>query len=287
MAKNPFVDETRNQFRDQIADLSNNYTTYPGVVFNSSKANTVSSDTQSNGIDILGNLGKKSSSEIDTQLVQTYQSIPGTIVKTLIEFPEYNSAGDSVVIELDDVMTLSYSVYRAKMPVVTLGQTSVGGYALGVKTVAGSMIRSVFTTDNLTQFQSKCYIANSEQIKKRMAHINGTVPSGVPEKEMWSFMKDDLATFNIHTVVLSENQVNAYETDEQSSTLFTRFESILGCVIMNNGQVYSIEDLITESTFSFQAKSVKSSSDITEFTIGYSNGGSAPSASSLLLKDGI
>lgn len=282
MAKNPFVDETRNQFRDQIADLSNNYTTYPGVVFNSSKANTVSSDTQGNGIDILGGLGKKSSSEIDTQLVQTYQSIPGTIVKTLIEFPEYNSAGDSVVIELDDVMTLSYSVYRAKMPVVTLGQTSVGGYALGVKTVAGSMIRSVFTTDNLTQFQSKCYIANSEQIKKRMARINGTVPSGVPEKEMWSFMKDDLATFNIHTVVLSENQVNAYETDEQSSTLFTRFESILGCVIMNNGQVYSIEDLITEGTFSFQAKSVKSSSDITEFTIGYSNGGSFPSASSLL-----
>lgn len=282
MAKNPFVDETRNQFRDQIADLSNNYTTYPGVVFNSSKANTVSSDTQGNGIDILGELGKKSSSEIDTQLVQTYQSIPGTIVKTLIEFPEYNSAGDSVVIELDDVMTLSYSVYRAKMPVVTLGQTSVGGYALGVKTVAGSMIRSVFTTDNLTQFQSKCYIANSEQIKKRMARINGTVPSGVPEKEMWSFMKDDLATFNIHTVVLSENQVNAYETDEQSSTLFTRFESILGCVIMNNGQVYSIEDLITEGTFSFQAKSVKSSSDITEFTIGYSNGGSFPSASSLL-----
>lgn len=282
MAKNPFVDETRNQFRDQIADLSNNYTTYPGVVFNSSKANTVSSDTQGNGVDILGELGKKSSSEIDTQLVQTYQSIPGTIVKTLIEFPEYNSSGDSVVIELDDVMTLSYSVYRAKMPVVTLGQTSVGGYALGVKTVAGSMIRSVFTTDNLTQFQSKCYIANSEQIKKRMARINGTVPSGVPEKEMWSFMKDDLATFNIHTVVLSENQVNAYETDEQSSTLFTRFESILGCVIMNNGQVYSIEDLITEGTFSFQAKSVKSSSDITEFTIGYSNGGSFPSASSLL-----
>ena len=282
MAKNPFVDETRSQFRDQITDLSNNYTTYPGVVFNSSKANTVSSSTKGSNIDILGNLGKKSSSEIDTQLVQTYQSIPGTIVKTLIEFPEYNSAGDSVVIELDDVMTLSYSVYRAKMPVVTLGQTSVGGYALGVKTVAGSMIRSVFTTDNLTQFQSKCYIANSEQIKKRMARINGTVPSGVPEKEMWSFMKDDLATFNIHTVVLSENQVNAYETDEQSSTLFTRFESILGCVIMNNGQVYSIEDLITEGTFSFQAKSVKSSSDITEFTIGYSNGGSFPSASSLL-----
>lgn len=59
------------------------------------------------------------------------------------------------------------------MPVVTLGQTSVGGYALGVKTVAGSMIRSVFTSDNLTQFQSKCYIANAEEIKKRMQRLNG------------------------------------------------------------------------------------------------------------------
>ena len=282
MAKNLFVDETRNLFRDQIADLSNLYTTYPGVFVESSASNTISRDTNSNGIKSLGELGKRSSSEIDTQLVQTYESIPGTIVKTLIEFPEYNAAGDSVVIELDDVMTISYSVYRAKMPVVTLGQTSVGGYALGVKTVAGSMIRSVFTSDNLTQFQSKCYIANSEEIKKRMQRLNGKLPTGAPEKEMWSFMKDDLATFNIHTVVLSENQVNAYETDEASSILFTRFESILGCVIMNNGQVYSIEDLITESTFSFQAKAVKSSSDIREFTTGYSNGGSIPSASSLL-----
>lgn len=38
--------------------------------------------------------------------------------------------------------------------------------------------------------------------------------------------------------------------------LFYRLNLYLD-VIMNNGQVYSIEDLITESTFSFQAKAVK------------------------------
>lgn len=224
---------------------------------------------------IQDSLGKRGSDGIDINTTQTYASIPGTIVKTLLEFPGY-SKDKSVVIELDDVMTLSYSVHRTKIPVVTLGQTSVGGYALGVKTVAGSMIRSVFTVDNLTEFQSKCYLMNQEEIKKRLDGINNTVPKGTPLKEEVSFMKDDFAAFNIHVVIVPESQYDA------NNMVSARFESILGCVLINNGQVFSVEDLITESTFSFQAKGVKSTSSIEDFTTGYSQGNSTPSASSLL-----
>ena len=104
----------------------------------------------------------KSTSRPDTtyELEQTYKTIPGTIVKVLIEFPNYSEDGKSAVIELDDVMTLSYSVFRVKVPVVTLGQNSVDGYGLGVKTVAGTMIRSVFMTDRLSEFQTNCYLLN-------------------------------------------------------------------------------------------------------------------------------
>lgn len=220
--------------------------------------------------------GKRTSATVDYELDQTYVAIPGTIVRTLLEFPNYSSDGKSAVIELDDVMTLSYSVYRAKPPVVTLGQNSVSGYALGVKTVAGSMVRSVFMTDKLSEFQVKCYLMNQEEIEDRLSGLDSKIPSGVPFKDQLSIMKDDLAYFNIHTMAVSE--VNKYDT----TTPYMKLESIIGAMILNNGQIYSIEDLVTESTFSFQAKAVRTTSNIEDYTRGYSSTPSFKSISSLM-----
>ena len=151
----------------------------------------------------LSTITSMATTETKYQLDQTYKAIPGTIVKVLLEFPDYEN-GLSAVIELDDVMTLSYSVYRVKVPVVTLGQNSVTGYGLGVKTVAGSMIRSVFMTDRLSEFQTKCYLINQEDIKSRLENLDDNFASGVPLKDQLSFMKDDLAYFNIHMVSIAE-----------------------------------------------------------------------------------
>ena len=211
------------------------------------------------------------------ELEQTYKTIPGTIVKVLIEFPNYSEDGKSAVIELDDVMTLSYSVFRVKVPVVTLGQNSVDGYGLGVKTVAGTMIRSVFMTDRLSEFQTNCYLLNQEQIQERLDNLDGKMSTGIPLKDQLAFMKDDLSYFNIYMVSVSEELKNY-----TSNAPFMKQEMIIGAMIINNGQTYSIEDLITESTFSFQAKTVKSTSRIEDFTIGFSSVASIKSASSLL-----
>ena len=221
----------------------------------------------------------KSTARPDTtyELEQTYKTIPGTIVKVLIEFPNYSEDGKSAVIELDDVMTLSYSVFRVKVPVVTLGQNSVDGYGLGVKTVAGTMIRSVFMTDRLSEFQTNCYLLNQEQIQERLDNLDGKMSTGVPLKDQLAFMKDDLSYFNIYMVSVSEELKNY-----TSNAPFMKQEMIIGAMIINNGQTYSIEDLITESTFSFQAKTVKSTSRIEDFTIGFSSVASIKSASSLL-----
>ena len=152
----------------------------------------------------------KSTARPDTtyELEQTYKTIPGTIVKVLIEFPNYSEDGKSAVIELDDVMTLSYSVFRVKVPVVTLGQNSVDGYGLGVKTVAGTMIRSVFMTDRLSEFQTNCYLLNQEQIQERLDNLDGKMSTGVPLKDQLAFMKDDLSYFNIYMVSVSEELKN-------------------------------------------------------------------------------
>lgn len=221
----------------------------------------------------------KSTARPDTtyELEQTYKTIPGTIVKVLIEFPNYSEDGKSAVIELDDVMTLSYSVFRVKVPVVTLGQNSVDGYGLGVKTVAGTMIRSVFMTDRLSEFQTNCYLLNQEQIQERLDNLDGKMSTGIPLKDQLAFMKDDLSYFNIYMVSVSEELKNY-----TSNAPFMKQEMIIGAMIINNGQTYSIEDLITESTFSFQAKAVRTSSDPSDYSRGFSSNTAFRSISSLL-----
>ena len=211
------------------------------------------------------------------ELEQTYKTIPGTIVKVLIEFPNYSEDGKSAVIELDDVMTLSYSVFRVKVPVVTLGQNSVDGYGLGVKTVAGTMIRSVFMTDRLSEFQTNCYLLNQEQIQERLDNLDGKMSTGIPLKDQLAFMKDDLSYFNIYMVSVSEELKNY-----TSNAPFMKQEMIIGAMIINNGQTYSIEDLITESTFSFQAKAVRTASDPSDYSRGFSSNTAFRSISSLL-----
>lgn len=249
-------------------------TTQQEVINKNTKSNLIGN---SNAKAVLASGGKRTSATVNYELDQTYVSIPGTIVKVLLEFPNYSPDGKSAIIELDDVMTISYSVYRSKPPVVTLGQSSVTGYGLGVKTVAGSMVRSVFMTDKLTEFQVKCYLLNQEDIASRLAGLDSKIPSGVPFKDQLSFMKDDLAYFNIHTLAVSE--VEKYADKDEP---YMRAETIIGAMILNNGQIYSIQDLVTESTFSYQAKAVRSTSNIEDYSRGYSSTPSFKSISSLM-----
>lgn len=205
-------------------------------------------------------------------LENTYYAIPGTIVQTVLEFPEYDKEGKSLIIVLDDVMSLSYSIYRSKIRVIPLGQNKTRGFGLGTRLVAGSMIRSVFTTDKFTDIQSRIYVDNATSIEARLKGINDAIPKGIPNKDIYSIMKDDLGYFNIHTLALPEY-----------ADAKPRYETIYGVTIINTGQVYSVEDLITESTFSFEALGVKSSTgDLTAFRRGFSDNTSVTSVSEIL-----
>lgn len=225
-------------------------------------------------------MNKRNSDDVSYDVEQTYSPIPGTTVRVMLEFPNYSIKGKTALIILDDVMTLSFSSSRTKAPVITLGNASVGGFGLGSRTVAGSMIRSVFTTDNLTELQTKIYLEDSENIAKRLTGLDKELPSGLPLKDKLSIVQDDLTSFNIHIYAVTEN--TAYVSNTKDFVPFERFETIIGCTIMNTGQVYSIEDLITESTISFQAKAVRSSTNITDYSRGFGGTAAFPSISSLL-----
>ncbi len=237
------------------------------------------SDTSEKEKQLEDSLKRKNSGTYQGNLDETYIAIPGTIVRVLLEFPNYKSTSFSGIIELDDVSTLSYSLYRVKIPVIPLGQMVQDGFGIGTRAVAGTMIRSIFMKDHLSDLQTKMYLANQEDIRKRLENLDGRVPDGIPNKDQISFMKDDLSTFNIHVVSVSEVNRN-YAT----GIPYLRQEMILGCTILNNGQTYSVEDLITESSFTFQAKAVRTSSDPSQYNRGFGSSQTEASISSLLKK---
>lgn len=224
-------------------------------------------------------LSKREAGDVSYELEQEFIAIPGTTVRILLEFPQYNIDGKTAIIQLDDAMTISFSSYRVKAPVTLLGQTSVDGYGLGTRMVAGSLIRTLFTTDKLTELQSKIFLEDQNNIKARLQGLGG-IPTGLPLKDQISIVQDDLTSFNIHMYAATEYTHKLGE----ARVPYERFETIIGATVTNTGQVYSIEDLITESTISFQAKAVRSSTNITDYTRGYGSSGSFPSVSSILNK---
>lgn len=218
-------------------------------------------------------------------LEQEYTPIPGTTVRAVLEFQEIGKDGKSLIYCLDDIMTVSYSVYRAKLRMIPLGGSTIRGYGLGTRLVAGSIIRSVFTTDKISKMQEDIYYANQKEIKERLDGINGKIPLGLEKQDIISVMKDDLTSFNLHLVTKTESIIE--NTDSNGNSTYaphSRYEVILGCLIINTGQVFSIEDLVTESTFSFEAKSVKIITDLNKsgYSAGYSNNKNIITGSSLL-----
>lgn len=228
-------------------------------------------------MDINRALLRRGEADINYELESTYTTIPGTSVRVIFEFPKYNAKGDSAFIIMDDLITISYSAYRVKSGTFTLGQNSIVGFGLGNRLVAGTINRTVFTTDKLSELQSKIYVGNQDDIKKRLVGMDNQLPSGLPAKDLHSIVMDDLSYFNIHMYSISEATYG--EKDEKP---MERFDSIIGATIMNTGQVYSIHDLATESTMSFQAKAYKTSSDITDFSRSSGNARSFPTGSEIM-----
>lgn len=133
------------------------------------------------------------------------------------------SNGD--VIELGNIQTISYSIHRENTPIRTLGHSNVRGFVKGSRTIAGSLIFTVFHEYAFYKIQ---------QYKKYLADTNGFF---VP-------LADMLPPFDIVLTFFNEYGV--------ASKM-----KILGVTIVDEGQTMSIDDLITEQTYTYMARGIQ------------------------------
>lgn len=171
----------------------------------------------------------------------TYRSYSGTDISAQILVPN-----ESRPLILGDLQTLSYSIHREAKPVRLLGQVNPAGFVNGNRTIAGSMIFvnfEIYTFYRLQQYR--------ELVSGTMATINGQNSGTSPMYPL----ADMLPPFDI--VVTASNEYGS----------FSRMK-ILGAKIIDEGGTMSIEDLVTESQYTFMALGIEPWTPINGATTG-------------------
>ncbi|MFE4029167.1 virion structural protein [Priestia sp. YIM B13551] len=159
--------------------------------------------------------GSKQSIKQSTRYQNTYTSFAGTDIVAIVT----PRSGKPRV--LGELQTISYSSYRPTAPVYALGQIAAKGVVRGVRTVAGSLIFTVFDRHVLYDVMADFNKDNFESINKA----------------------DQLPAFDIVVQFLNEYG--------QSSKL-----TIYGVHLISEGQTMSVEDMITENTMEFIAMDI-------------------------------
>lgn len=146
-----------------------------------------------------------------------YNSYSGTDIVAIILLPN-----EDAPLALGELQTLSYSIHRENSPVRTLGHSNVRGFVRGPRTIAGSMI--------FYQFNQYAFYRLKEYMSS-MRH--GLYP-----------LADMLPPFDI--VLSFSNEYGA----------FSRMK-IYGVTIVDEGGTMSIDDLVTEQTFTYMARGIQ------------------------------
>ncbi len=185
------------------------------------------------------------------------QGMSGSGVQVVLEFPA-NDYQSSVYFVAKDILTVSHSVSRSKLPVTNLGEASMSGMSIGSRMVAGSIIKLFSRYDSLSTYVKTFVATRWDKLNEKDKQDISTTGTSISFKEFSDYMRDDISPFNIHLV-------NTVETllpkDFEKDASVPRVSSIIGATIINNGKVFSIENLITEETLSFIAKTVIYSTD--------------------------
>lgn len=156
-----------------------------------------------------------------SKYIKTYTSYSGHDMVVIFEIPLIDGSFISKVIGM--CQTISYSVHNEKMPVRVLGDMNMKSVVFGNRTIAGSMIFTVFD-----EHWSNELIA---EYKNRIAKWRPTM------------LDDELPPINV-----TISMVNEYGDRSRLA--------IYGVTFVNEGQVMSINDTYTENTFQFYAKDI-------------------------------
>ncbi len=131
--------------------------------------------------------------------------------------------------ELVELQTLSVSTFRGTAPVRALGRTGVKGYARGSRTVAGSMVLTVFDKHPLFDL-----------LRQRPQYLEPNTHTPADEGDLSYLLPDQMPPFDLMIFAASEYGVTA-----------KRY--IFGVEIASEGTVVSSHNMITEVTIQFTA----------------------------------
>lgn len=179
----------------------------------------------------------------------TYSSYSGCDIVASITIPNLNLKPYVI----GSLQTVSYSIHREVSPVRVLGKINPNGFVSGPRTVAGSLIFTVFDSNlvhKIVKIMKEGYNSRihdttnykSEDILQYASKYNDRIYDAVSSGS-YSVM-DEMPPFDI--TISFMNEYGNY------STLV-----IKGVIIVDEGQVMSIEDMITENTMSYMAHDIQ------------------------------
>lgn len=154
-------------------------------------------------------------------------------------------------IAIGNLSTLTYSMYRDKKPVRTIGRINPKGFAHGGRTIAGTLIFSVMFKHNVNDLKKDIpYLENIKKLK----------PCELPP-------------FDILITTGNEYGASAHM-------------AIYGVTIVDEGMIFSVEDLFTENTWTYFARDIDLLNDIgSELNANITSLGEYDSAAKLIASE--
>lgn len=146
-----------------------------------------------------------------------YDSYAGTDITAVLLLP-----GEPGPLVLGELQTISYSIHRENTPIRQVGHTNVLGFVHGPRTVAGSLI--------FYQFNQYAFYRLSQYQQ-------------VLQKNIYP-LADMLPPFDI--VLSFSNEYGAFSKMR-----------IYGVTIVDEGTTMSIDDLMTEQTYTYMARAIQ------------------------------
>lgn len=153
-------------------------------------------------------------------------SFAGVDIQATMVLPrigDETSSSDGDFIELGELQTISYSIHRENTPIRTLGHVNPRGFVKGARTIAGSLIFTVF---------NEYAFYRIKEFKKALLEKN------------YAPLADMLPPFDVVLSFFNEYGLAAKM-------------KIYGITIVDEGQTMSVDDLITEQTYTYMARGIQ------------------------------
>jgi len=148
-----------------------------------------------------------------------------TIVVPVIDNNGFYTGQESIV--LGELQTISYSIHRENSPIRTVGNVNPKGFIKGGRTIAGSLIFTTFREYAFYRLQA---------FRKFLSNTNNN--------QFFAPLADMLPPFDVVLTFFDE-----YGGGSKMK--------LFGITIVDEGQTVSVDDLITEQTYTYMARGIQ------------------------------